>query len=249
METVNILAFRAPERPDLVATFLKEHELVLTELNIPLMVKGDTEWTTDPNCYVIVALHQTEGMVGGLRFQVDHGPGSKLPMSQAISKLDPSIVPLLQGLKQGGNGEVCGLWSANRFANRGVAVLLSTAVTAIAPYTGANSMVCFVGAHTKRHPEKNGFIAIKNIGEDGAFNYPTSEFRSIAMVNPDPVLLPFADPKQRQVIYSLRLRPDQTRGECPARIPLEVKYDLKFTEILDLVAYRMRDQQQLGHTG
>ena len=81
METVNILAFRAPERPDLVATFLKEHELVLTELNIPLMVKGDTEWTTDPNCYVIVALHQTEGMVGGLRFQVDHGPGSKLPMS------------------------------------------------------------------------------------------------------------------------------------------------------------------------
>ena len=52
----------------------------------------------------------------------------------------------------------------------------------------------------------------------------------------------------RQVIYSLRLRPDQPRGECPARIPLEVQYDLKFPEILDLVAYRMRHQKQLGHT-
>lgn len=249
MDQLRLIAFSAPDRADLCAEFLREHELVLTELNIPLVVRGDDSWTQDPYCFVIVAMHPTEGMVGGIRFQVDHGQGSKLPMAQAIAKLDGRIGDVLEDLKEHGNGEVCGLWSANRYANRGVTVLLSIAVTAIAPHAGAQRMVCFVGHHTKRHPERNGFIAMKEVGQDGAFDYPTAEFRSIAMVNPDPVLLPHANMAQRQSIYSLRLRPTQTRVESPARIPLEVKYDLVISKgVIDLVAYRLIEEERLQHT-
>ncbi|MBL7952313.1 MAG: hypothetical protein JNM62_11410 [Flavobacteriales bacterium] len=249
MDQLQLLAFSAPDRPDLCQEFLREHELVLTELNIPLVVRGDDSWTRDAQCFVIVALHPIEGMVGGIRFQMDHGEGSRLPMAQAISKLDPRIHSALEDLKAIGNGEVCGLWSANRYANRGVTVLLSIAVTAIAPHAGAKSMVCFVGHHTKRHPERNGFIALTEVGDEGAFDYPTAEFKSIAMVNPDPVLLPHANMAQRRSIYSLRLRPEQTRVESPARIPLEVKYDLVISKgVIDLVAYRSIAEERLRHT-
>ena len=250
MDQLRLIAFRAPERPDLCTEFVHQHELVLTEMNIPLVVAADVSWTQDIQCFVIVAMHETLGMVGGIRFQIDHGQNCTLPMAHSIEFLDARIHGELQALKQWGNGEVCGLWSASRFANRGVTVQHSIAVTAIAPQAGAHRMVCFVGHHTKRHPERNGFIAMEGVGDQGAFDYPTAEFKSIAMVNPDPVLLPHANAAQRQAIYSLRLRPEQTRIESPARIPMEVRYELIVAEgVIDLVAYRMIQEERLRHTG
>lgn len=248
-DTIELIGFCAPDRPDLCAEFLREHELVLTELNIPLVVRGDPSWTQDPHCYVIVAMHPTEGMVGGIKLQLDHGHTVGLPMEQAIRKLDPHITDAMERLRQVGNGEVCGLWSASRYANRGVTVLLSLAVTAIAPQVGAHRMVCFVGHHTKRHPERNGFIAMQEVGDQGAFDYPTAAYRSLAMVNPDTVLLPHASSSQRQAIFSLRLRPEQVRVESPARIPLEVKYELLVSSgVVDMVAYRAIHEERLRHT-
>lgn len=250
MDPLHLIAFKAPDRPDLCAEFLRQHELVLAELGIPLVVKADESWIHDPFCYVIVAIHPTEGMVGGIRLQLDHDPERSLPLAASLSSLAPEIHAVLDQLRPYGNGEVCGLWSASRYANRGVSVLLSLAVTTIAPMVGANRLVCFVGHHTKRHPERNGFVAMTGIGDSGVFDYPTSEFRSVVMVNPDTILLPHADPNHRKAIYSLRLRPDQTREEQPARMRLEVRYDLMVaTGVIDLVAYRMISEERLRHTG
>ena len=141
-----------------MGTAVEADELVLAELGIPLVVKADESWIHDPSCYVIVATHPTEGMVGGIRLQLDHNPTRPLPMAVSLSELAPDIHTLLDQLRPFGNGEVCGLWSASRYAKRGVTVLLSLAVTAIAPMVGADRLVCFVGHHTKRHPEKNGFV-------------------------------------------------------------------------------------------
>ncbi|MBK8338508.1 MAG: hypothetical protein IPK99_00110 [Flavobacteriales bacterium] len=249
-DSLHLIAFKAPERPDLCAEFLHQHELVLAELGIPLVVKADESWIHDPSCYVIVANHPSEGMVGGIRLQLDHDPTRPLPLAVSLSELAPDIHSLLDQLRPFGNGEVCGLWSASRYAKRGVTVLLSLAVTAIAPMVGADRLVCFVGHHTKRHPEKNGFVAMTGIGNSGVFDYPTSEFQSIVMVNPDTILLPHADPEHRKAIYSLRLRPVQGRMEQPARMPIEVNYGLMVAAgLLDLVAYRMISEERLRHTG
>lgn len=248
-EHLDLIAYSAPDRADLNDEFVRQHELVLTEVGIPLVIKSDTRWTRDPQCYVIVAIHPTLGMVGGIRLQMDHGVEGRLPMLAAIGGREPRIASVLERLRADGNGEVCGLWSASRYANKGVTVLLSKAVTAIAPQVGARRMVCFVGSHTRRHPERNGFVAMNEVGELGEFDYPTPEFRSIAMLNPDTILLPNTTMEQRQSIYSLRLRPDQVRSENPGRAMIEVHYKLILTKgLLDLVAYERILEERLRHS-
>lgn len=226
MDNILIKAFRAPDEPALCDEFIAEHRKVLADFGIPEVVAKDNEWRHDPHCYVIAALHAELGMVGGLRLQMDDG-SKGLPMEHSICPLDPRIKETLAELRVHGNGEVCGLWSANRYANKGVAGLISTAVTAISTLVNAGRMVCFVAHYTRKYPARNGFIDLESVGSKGMFEYPTPRIRSIAMVNPDTLLLPHCDKEQRNALYSLRLRPLQTRIESPASVPMEVRYDLR----------------------
>jgi len=197
---------------------------------------------------VIVALHKDLGMVGGIRLQLDK-PGKPLPMEHTIAKMDPRIKWELAALRDHGNGEVCGLWNANRYANKGVPILLSLAVTAIATQAEAQRMVCFVAHYTKKHPSRNGFVTMTQVGDQGSFDYPIPRIKSIAMVNPDTVLLPHATFEQRQQIYSLRLRPQQTRVECPSGTELLVEYDLLMGQYaIDMIAYQGIAQERLRNT-
>ncbi len=238
IDRITLKAFRAPDEPALCDEFIREHEQVLSDFGIPLTVKPDNSWVNDPECYVIVALHAELGMVGGIKLQMDNGK-RKLPMLEAVEKMDPRIADELAQLRVNGNGEVCGLWNANRYANRGVPILLSLAVTAIATQAEARHMVCFVAHYTKKHPSKNGFIVMENIGEKGSFDYPVPRIKSICMVNPDTVLLPHASLDQRQRIFSLRLRPQLERIENPSGTELLVQYDLLIGDFaVDMVAYQ-----------
>jgi hypothetical protein len=249
MDTIKLKAFHAPDEPALCEEFLREHTQVLADFGIPQTVAPDNSWTQDPHCFVIVALHDELGMVGGIRLQMDR-PNKSLPMEKTIENLDPRIREELLKLRVQGNGEVCGLWNANRYANKGVPILLSLAVTAIATQAESRCMVCFVAHYTKKHPSRNGFVTMTEVGDQGSFDYPIPRIRSIAMVNPDTVLLPHATYEQRQLIYSLRLRPQQTRVECPSGVEMHVEYDLLMGKyVIDMVAYQGIVLERLRHTG
>lgn len=230
MDRITIKAFKAPEEPALCDEFIREHRQVLADFGIPEAVAKDNSWTQDPLCYVIVALCEGHGMVGGLRLQMDHG-GGRLPMADAVEPLDPAIIPELKSLAPYGNGEVCGLWNANRYANKGIPVLLSAAVTALSALVDARRMVCFVAQYTRKHPARNGFVDMVSVGDRGGFAYPIPKIRSLAMVNPDTVLLPHVTDEQRHLLYSLRLRPRQARLEMPANTPLLVDYQLHVGQV------------------
>ncbi|HRD52515.1 MAG TPA: hypothetical protein PKY96_07695, partial [Flavobacteriales bacterium] len=136
MESITVKAFSAPDEPALCETFITEHRAVLADFGIPEGVAKNNSWRDDPFCFVIVVLHPELGMVGGLRLQMDNGQ-RRLPMEEAIISMDPRITIELDRLREFGNGEVCGLWSANRYPNKGVATLISTAVTAISTFVDA----------------------------------------------------------------------------------------------------------------
>ncbi|MBK9060285.1 MAG: hypothetical protein IPL81_10570 [Flavobacteriales bacterium] len=226
MEQITLISFRAPKEPALCEEFKVEHAKVLEDFGILNVTKCSGEWHLDNDCHVIVAMHPLLGMVGGIRLQLDHA-GSKLPMELAVGGQDPRVGEFLSGIRELGNGEVCGLWNASRYANMGVPVLLSQAVTAISVKAGMKRMVCLVAPYTKRHPSNNGFVMVEEVGDNGAFAYPRPDFKGIVMVNPDTHLLSYAHPLQRAVLMSLRLRPVQTRIEQPGRAPLEVRYLLQ----------------------
>ncbi len=226
MASIELHAFRAPERPDLCGEFLHEHRQVLADFGISKVSSNTNEWTTDPDCIVIVALHRELGMVGGIRLQRSR-EGQLLPMERSLLEKAPSITEEIAALRPYGVGEVCGLWNANRFAGYGVPVLLSHAVTAVSLPAAMKRMVCLVAHYTERHPRTNGFVRMGSIGEGGCFpHYPIETHTAIAMVNPDTTLLPNANEKHRQVLFSLRLRPMQVREEAPAGKAMEVYYNL-----------------------
>lgn len=229
MERITLHAFNAPDEPALCEEFMRQHRMVLEDFGITNVTTNNERWTHDPFCYVIVAMHEELGMVGGIRLQLDHA-GIELPMEEAIRKMDPGISPILRDIRDEGNGEVCGLWNANRYANKGVAILLSHAVTALAMPAGAKRMVCFVAHYTQRHPSRNGFVVMQDVGDKGCFAYPIPSIKAIAMLNPDTLTLPHARHEQRLLIYSLRLRPEQVRVENPSGTPLEVTYRMKLRQ-------------------
>lgn len=244
MDKIILQAFQAPKEPELCAEFMREHRKVLEDFGIANVLTNGA-WQHDEQCYVIVALHEELGMVGGIRLQIDHD-GIKLPIEEAVGKLDPRIKPMLDELKPHGNGEVCGLWNANRYGGKGIPVLLSLAVTAISAPAGVKRMVCLVAPYTKRHPANNGFVVMESVGEKGVFAYPRPDFKGIVMVNPDTLLLDNAQPQQRHQIYSLRLRPEQTRVECPGSVPLEVEYRMQLnTGLVDLYAFQQIQEERL----
>lgn len=246
MERITLKAFQAPDEPQLCQEFLKEHRKVLEDFGISHVTTNNEEWMHDPYTYVIVALHDTLGMVGGIRLKIDQ-PGSPLPMSAAIHKLDPNVDHALAELQPFGNGEVCGLWNAHRYNGKGIPVLLSQAVTALAVPAGARKMVCFVAHYTQKHPAKNGFVVMDNVGDHGFFpGYPIPRIIAIAMVNPDTMLLEHASVAQRQLIYSLRIRPEQERMEIPGSTPIFVTYRMQLNgSVRDLYAFRQIQEQRL----
>lgn len=245
-ERISLKAFSAPDEPGLCEEFLLEHRKVLTDIGVDQLVATEETWMTDPNCFVIVARHSTEGMVGGIRLQLAV-PGVDLPMVAAIEKTCPQVHEAMDELLPWGNGEVCGLWAAHRFLGKGVPALLSKAVTAISVAAGARRMVCFVAHYTQKYPAKNGFVVMENVGDNGFFpSYPIPRITTIAMVNPDTMLLDHATNEHRLSIYSLRLRPEQTRIESYGECSLEVQYSMRINaHVHDLYAYQQIEAQYL----
>lgn len=246
LDQIVLHAFRATDEPGLCEEFLREHRKVLTDIGVNELVATEETWMSDPNCFVIVAQHAEQGMVGGIRLQLAVS-SVDLPMTDAIKRTDPRIHKAMEELLPHGNGEVCGLWAAHRFLGKGVPALLSKAVTAISVAAGARRMVCFVAHYTQKYPAKNGFVVLETVGENGFFpSYPIPRITTIAMVNPDTMLLEHASNEHRQSLYSLRLRPEQTRVEEYGGSSLEVQYRMRINaQVHDLYAYQQIDALRL----
>ena len=147
MEMIDLIAFRAPERPDLCMEFLREHRQVLADFGISKVSSSTAEWMNDRNCIVIVAMHGTLGMVGGIRLQRST-EGQRIPMERSLEQKAPTISDEIAALRPFGVGEVCGLWNSMRMAGHGIPVLLSHAITAVSLPPGMQRMVCLVAHYT-----------------------------------------------------------------------------------------------------
>lgn len=223
---ITLLAFRAPDRPDLCREFLAEHRKVLEDFGIAHVPANNDRWVQDQATIVIVAMHDTLGMVGGIRLQAASA-AHKLPMELSIEKLDPRIHDVLEELRSHRNGEVCGLWNARRFAGKGIPVLLTQAIAAVSAPADFKKMVCFVAHYTQRLSRRIGFVPMEGVGDMGVFpSYPIPRISAMAMVHHDPLLVEHASIEQRRLIFSLRSRPEQIRVETPSGEALEVHYRL-----------------------
>ncbi len=225
IEKITIKAFKAVDDPDACKEYVHEHVKVLEDIGVFSALKPDLSWIEDPNVIVITARHEHLGLVAGIRLHVASF-GHELPMQKQLSKLDNRISAYLGDLLPDGNGEICGLWNAHRFAGRGVPMLLMETAVAIANQVGLTSMVTFIAEYVAPYAAQSGFKLMDQLQNGGIFVYPIPTIKSHAMVLSDALSMCSADTLHRQRILSLRLRPHQKRSECPKDVLLEVEYEL-----------------------
>lgn len=225
MEKITIRAFRAIDEPELCRQYAIEHARVLTDLGVDMVVVPDDSWAQDPDAFVFVAEHIELGMVAGIRLDRAN-PERALRMENCLSTLAPQITGILAALEPHGNAELCGLWNAHRFAGRGIPKLLVEAAIATVVQLRARTAVTFIAEYVAPYAVQAGFIPLSGIGDSGILEYPVPSIRTHALVLADAFTLSEADIYTRQRILSLRLRPEQTRLECPKRETLEVSYQL-----------------------
>ena len=244
MDTLKFIAFKATDEPELCDEFLREHRKVLEDFGISNVTTNTVTWTTDPDTYVIVAISKEQGMVGGIRVEVDR-EGKNLPIKEALIKLDPKIQMTLEQLRFAGNAEVCGLWNANRYASHGLPTLLSFAAVSLANQIGLKSMVCLVAHYTLRHALKAGFTIMEHLGAGGTFTYPIPSIKAIAMVIPDVITLDAATEPFRNQLISLRIRPEREVIEILNGKPTRLCYHLRMQGVpIDMWAYRSIEEDR-----
>lgn len=251
MERITFKAFRATDEPGLCEQFLREHRRVLEDFGITNVTTNRAAWTQDPDTYVIVAVSDRSGMVGGIRLEVDRGK-RQLPIEEALMKFDPAVHHTLEDLRGPGNAEVCGLWNANGYNGHGLPTLLALAAVSIANQLSLGTVVCLVAHYTIRHAVKAGFTVMEHLGNQGTFTYPIAAIKAIAMVVPDVITLDTANGVYRNRLISLRLRPDQECVEELQAGPIQLVYRLRLKNMpVEMWAYRaiMEDRSHFGATG
>lgn len=225
MEQITIRAFRAVDEPALCETYLMEHARVLSDIGVISALPPDKAWTRDPATVVLAAFHDVHGMVAGVRIQAASHTRA-LPIEHYLAPLDPRIQHVLADLAVNGNGEMCGLWNAHRFAGRGIPMLLISAATSLANQLPFDSLVCLAAEYMMPKCIDIGFRVMEELGDKGSFRFPVPTIISYPMVLADIRLLYGVRNEFRQRMLSLRIVPDQSRVERPKDTPLIVRYEL-----------------------
>jgi len=222
-----IEAFQAVEHPNFSAQFHNGHTSVLTELGIKNLNSAQPSWMSDPNVFVLIAIDNNQEVVAGLRIHRFNSEDSTLPMIDSIKEQDPRIVGTIHKTLPEGTAEACGLWSAKKVFGKGLTPLLCIAAIPVMAEIGLCNFFCFAAPYTEKMIKTNGLIEVCEVGENGRLPYPTPEFISVVLKNPNIHTMEFAEEFNRERVFQLMQEPVCTFFEDSPRGPIEVHYDLR----------------------
>lgn len=227
MGTYRIEAFQAVEHPDFCTRFHDGHTGVLTELGIQNLNSAQPSWMTDPNVFVLVAIDQDQEVVAGLRIHRFCSSNSTLPIIESIKEQDSRIIDAIHRTLPEGTAEACGLWSAKKVFGKGLTPLLCIAAIPVMAEIGLTNFFCFAAPYTEKMIKTNGLVEVNEVGNQGRLPYPTPEFISVVLKNPDIRSMEYAEEFNRQRVFELMKEPVRTFFEDSPRGAIEVHYDLR----------------------
>lgn len=175
---IRIKAYRAIDNLELCMKYAREHRRVLESFNLTNLTTNNNNWAYNPDVYVVVAFSEKNGhLLGGIRIQIADGK-MNLPVEDAVSHFDPKIKELVQKYSDnGGTGEICGLWNSREEApNMGITLMLVLAGLAICSQLKITSLFTIVASYTLKIALQVGFKIEKNVGINGEFVYPNSNY-------------------------------------------------------------------------
>lgn len=222
-----IEAFQAIEHPEYSNLFHNGHTGVLTELGIVRLNSAQPYWMNDPNVFVLIAIDSEQEVVAGLRIHRFNDTSTSIPIIESIKDQDPRILPIIESTLPEGTAEACGLWSAKKVFGKGLTPLLCIAAIPVMAEIGLTNFFCFAAPYTEKMIKTNGLIEVNGVGDNGRLPYPTPEFISVVLKNPDIQRMEYADKFNRERAFQLMKDPVHTFYEESPRGSVEVHYDLR----------------------
>jgi len=225
---IRIRAFRAVDDLGACQRFVKGHMEVLTRFGITMITTANIDWFVNPNV-IVIAAESIDGseMYGGMRLHIKE-KYSDLPIENAVGKIDDRIYNLVNKHFEFGTGEFCGMWNSKEISGKGVSYLLTSAGTAVISQLGVNSMFVLCAEYTVHMVERVGFNVLKDLGNNGTFYYPKLDLVATALIKKYNDFST-ADIREKSLIQSLRLKPNQTKELTPFKKDecLSIKFDLE----------------------
>ena len=225
---IKIRVFRAIDDIESCQKYVEGHKRVLRVYGITMITSAKTEWFYNSNTYVIIAESETgEKVYGGARIQIANNT-FPLPIETAVQELDTSIHELVIRLsKNGGTGELCGLWNSREVAGYGLgSIYLGRVGVAVASMLNLNSLFALCAPATVKNCLRVGFKIETSLGNEGLFYYPKDDLLATAVLLNDVEQLSSADPLERECIFDLKLNPRQTTIQDFSKGKIKIEFDL-----------------------
>jgi hypothetical protein len=182
-----------------------------------------------PNVFVIVALSEDRSKIlGGVRIHIADGH-QKLPLENAIGKMDTRIYKIIDEYLQKGTGEICGLWNAKEVAGIGISLILIRAGISVVNQIKLESLFTICADYTMPMVKKVGFTVEDTIGKNGEFIYPNENYIARVLKKINAVTLDNAEEYDKNRMFSLRNEPIQIFKERGPKGEVEVDYNLIFS--------------------
>lgn len=211
--TYRAFVFKADQNPDLCMDYGRHHTSVLAEYGCGNFHPKKEAWMDHPNVYVVSLFDEAGDMVGGVRLHLDHRQ-AYLPIETTIQGLG-NIMRAVRSEAGKTTAEFCGLWTARSLRGRGLEMVLSQTVTALAHNLGASSLFTLASVYTRKMYQQSGYIGIDLAGRYDDFLRPASDYVSVVMIVPELETMEHAHPAQRSQMQSLRNYPAQVRTAGP----------------------------------
>jgi tetrahydromethanopterin S-methyltransferase subunit B len=222
---IKIRVFRASEDEESSHLFVEGHRKVLDAYGVTKVTSNKENWIGDPNTYVIVAeTKDSSRILGGARVQV-RSQEIKMPMEDAIAKIDPQINHYVDAIGNYKVAELCGLFNSKEVAGYGIgSIFLGRVGMVVASQIGIDKLMALCSPATLRNCFRVGFEILRELGLNGKFYYPKEGLIATALILNDIVNLPAANPEEREKIFNLRQNPNCTILETGPKGELEINY-------------------------
>lgn len=222
-----IKGYRASDDLETSLRYAEGHRKVLEAYGIKQVTSAVHNWLEDPNTYVLIVESEDGSKIyGGTRVQV-RSPNLKLPMEDAIAKIDKKIYSYVDAIGDYNVAEFCGLFNSREVAGYGIGSLyLCRIAMAVSGLVGIKNLLALCSPITLLMSERIGFEILKDLGNNGTFYYPKEGLIATSLIARDLVNLPVATDEERELIFSLREKPQQTVTENGRRGELTIIYDI-----------------------
>lgn len=188
----------------------KQKQIFVERFNSDKFTSLEKSWMTNESVYIVIARNINKTIIGGFRFHVNNDRFA-LPVERACGPFDNKVYNLIDSLSTEGCAEICALWISREGMVLGLeAIDLLRAAINVCSKNNIENVLSLVGPTTITYVEYFGAKIYDNLGSDGAFAYPSKEYKFFISNVKVSEVFDKVSKKERQILRSLHNQTEYT---------------------------------------